>query len=91
MVENEPKATIYEDEEMTSNNFDSGSEDNLDIIYNMISVLPFEHDTITDISEEEYGLAEEMVTHKPLCYYIMNVDYVNEDKAIFLKRDMSMQ
>lgn len=47
MVENKHKVSIGSDEEMASNNFNSGSEGELDIIWNMISVLPLEYDTIT--------------------------------------------
>lgn len=39
LVEHEPKATVDEDEEMASKDFDSGSEDDLDIICNMLFVL----------------------------------------------------
>lgn len=46
-AENEElKAKIGEDEEMESNDFDSGSEHGLDILCNMIFVLPLKYDTI---------------------------------------------
>lgn len=47
VMENKPKISVGSDEEMTSNDFDSGSEDELDIICNMIPVLPLDYDTIT--------------------------------------------
>lgn len=91
MVNNEPKVFIRSDEEMDKNEFDSGSEDELDIICNMISMLPFEYDTISEVAEKEDGLAKEMVIHKPLCYYVMHDGPVNEDKNIFRSPEMSMQ
>lgn len=51
---------------MANNDFDFGSERELDVICNMISVLPLEYDTITEVTEEEDGLVEEMAIHKPL-------------------------
>lgn len=47
----EEKATYkaVEDAEMEINNFDSGSELELYIIYNMIFVFPFEYNTVTKV------------------------------------------
>lgn len=54
------------------------------MIYNMISVLPIEYDTVTKVTKEKYNeLAEELSKHKPLCYYVMKDDFIEEDKAIF--------
>lgn len=91
MMENKPKIFVGKDKEIGSNNFDSGSEDDLDIISNMISVLPLEYDVVTKVTEEEDGSAEEMDTHKPLCYYVMHDDSVNKDKTIFKRPNMSIQ
>lgn len=76
---------------MATNNFDSGLEGELDIICNMIYVLLVEYDTVTEVIEEEDGFAEEMETHKNLCYYVMQDGSVNEDKVVFERPDMSMQ
>lgn len=45
----------------------------------------------SEVTKEEDESAEEMATHKPLWYYVMNDGFVNEDKAIFERPDMSMQ
>lgn len=79
MVKNEPKASLGSDEEMASNDFDFRSEDELYIICNMILGLPLEYDTTTKATEEEDGMAEEMAAYKPLCYYVMHGELVNED------------
>lgn len=56
VVENdEPKATTGEDEDMVSNDFDSGSKDDMDTICNMISVFPLEYDTITEVTKVSVG------------------------------------
>lgn len=41
--------------------------------------------------EEDNGLVEELAKHKPLCYYEMKDGFVNEDKVIFERLDMSME
>lgn len=43
---------------MVSNDFHSGSEDDLDIICNMIFVLQLEYDTFIELTKEEDGPAE---------------------------------
>lgn len=75
---------------METYNFDSGSEPELDIIYNMIYMFPLEYDTVTKVIKKE-GLGEDITTHKPLCYYVMNDGSVNEGRAIFERPDMAMQ
>lgn len=56
----------------------------------MILLLPLEYDTATKVIEEE-GLDEELATHKPLCYYVMNKGSMNKDCAIFERPYMAMQ
>lgn len=50
MVKNEPKVSIDSNEEMASNDFESGSKGEWDIICNLISVLPVEYDIITEVT-----------------------------------------
>lgn len=90
VVKNEPKTFVSSYEEMVSNDFDSRSEGELDIICNMISVLPVEYDRVTEVTEEEDGFSEEMVTYKPLCYYVMHDGLVNKYKVVFERPDMSL-
>lgn len=40
---------------MTTNDFDSSSGDELDIIYNMVYVFPIEFDHVIEVAEEESG------------------------------------
>lgn len=84
------KYKAFEDDDMETNNFDSGSEPKLDIICNMISMLPLEYDTITTVFEEE-GLDEELSSYKPMCYYVMNESSFNKGRAIFERPYMAMQ
>lgn len=75
---------------METNNFDSGSEPGIDIICNMIYVFPLEYYTIMEVFEEE-SLDKELAIHKPLYYYVINDNSVNEDHAIFERPDKAMQ
>lgn len=81
-----------QDEDISTDNFNSDSEPELENICNMISLVPIKYDTITEVTkEEEDELAEEMSNHKPLCYYVMEYGLVEEEKAIFELPDISMQ
>lgn len=88
----EKEATHDQDEDMATRDFDYSSEPELDIICNMIYVLPIEYDTIIEVIEEEdNGFVEELAKHKALCYYVMKDGYVDEDKVVFERFDMAMQ
>lgn len=43
----EKHAMLNQNEDMVTSDFDFGSEPDLDIICNMISILPIEYDTVT--------------------------------------------
>jgi hypothetical protein len=77
-----------EDEEMTSNF--SESDPSLDIVCNVVSVLPVEYDVPSEANEVESDFTEEMAIHKPLCYYIMNNGCVEDQHAVFERPDISM-
>jgi hypothetical protein len=59
-----------EDEEMTSNF--SESDPSLDIVCNVVSILPVEYDVPSEVNKVESIFTEEMAIHRPLCYYVMN-------------------
>ena len=77
-----------EDEEMTSNFSDS--EPSLDIVCNVVSILPVEYDVISEVNDVEIDFTEEMANHKPLCYCVMNDGCVESQHAIFEKPDHIM-
>jgi len=72
-----------EDKEMTSNFSDSGNR--IDIICNVVSILPVDYDVISEVNDVEVDFIEEMANHKPLCYYVMNDGCVENQHAIFEK------
>lgn len=58
LIENEPKVSIGSGVEMASNDFDSRSKGELDIICNMLFVFPLEYDIVTEVTEENDVFAE---------------------------------
>lgn len=76
---------------MATNDFDSGSEDNFDIICNVVSVLPREYDYITKVEEPLDYKEEEMVKHKTVCYFVMNNGYIVEKNTFFERPDKGMK
>lgn len=91
VVKNEPKVYVGSDEEMKIKDFNFGAEDELYVICNKISVLSLEYDTVTKVTKDEDWLAKEMDTHKPLCYYVIHGSFINKEKDIFERPNMSMQ
>lgn len=60
------------EDEMLTNDFDSGSKASLDILVGMVSVMPREFDQIIEIEDTDSNTKREMAAHKPICYYVMN-------------------
>ncbi|MCH79898.1 hypothetical protein A2U01_0000659 [Trifolium medium] len=68
------------------------SDGDLDIPVNIVSILPIEYDVWSEITDEEDDFEEpEMANHKPVCYYVMNNGYVEEQQAVFEKPDEGMK
>jgi hypothetical protein len=80
--------TPKEDEEMTSNFSESGPS--LDIVCNVVSMLPAEYDVLSEVNEIESDFTEEMANHKPICYYVINNGCVENQHAVFEKPDFPM-
>src|ERR1044072_780030 len=81
---NEKALEPNEDDNMLTDNFDSGSEEDLNIICNVVSIMPAEFDRLSEITEDEYdGATQESKDHKPICYYVMNEGEVIETDAVF--------
>lgn len=72
-----------EDDKILTNNFDSGLEDDFDVVCNVVSVFPIEYVTITEVTKEENMLGEESTNYKLLCYYVMNNNYMERTKPFF--------
>lgn len=79
------------DDEMATNNFDLGLEDDSDVICNVVSVLPREYDYVTEVAEPEDCDEEEMARHKPVCYFVMNNGYIEKKNVFFNRLDEGMK
>lgn len=74
-------------DEMLIDNFDSRLEDNFEVFYNVVSILPIECDTISRWLKRVMN----MWNHKPLCYHDMNNGRVDENKVVFERPYLRMQ
>lgn len=71
------------EDELLTDNFDSGSEDSLDILVRVVSVMPREFDRIIEVEDNDSITENEMAVHKPMCYYVINNDCVEEQNSFF--------
>lgn len=78
-------------DELLIDNFDSGSEDSLDILVGVVSVMPRELDRIIEVDDNDSITEREMAAHKPVCYYIMNNGCVEEQNAFFERPSDTMK
>ena len=59
----------------------SESDATLDIMVNVVSVLPREYDRQVEFEETNWEVEQEMAKHRPMCYYVMNNGCVEEQNA----------
>lgn len=57
----------------------------------MVSMLPIEYDKVTEVEETEEIDEAEMDKHRPVCYYVMNNDCVEEKNAFFERSNEGMK
>ncbi|MCI51174.1 hypothetical protein A2U01_0072418, partial [Trifolium medium] len=67
------------------------SEPELDIICNVVSVLPREYDVWSMSDREQEFYEPPLADFKPVCYYIMNNGCVEEQQATFERPDEGMK
>jgi hypothetical protein len=68
------------------------SEQEFDVLCNVVSILPAQYDVISKVEENEEEFdTKNMANHKPVCYYVMNNGCVEEQQAMFEKPNGSMQ
>lgn len=79
------------EEDMLTDNFNVQSDPSLDIACNAMFVMLKEYDQITEVEEPDTNMDKDMARHKPVCYYVMNNDYVEEHNAFFERPDAAMK
>ena len=63
----------------------------MDILVNVVSILPSEYDCPTEVEESADVDDEEMALHKPTCYFVMSNGSIENQYAFFEKSDMAMK
>ncbi|WJX12400.1 hypothetical protein P8452_02908 [Trifolium repens] len=91
----EPKAgssttNNVEDEHMEADDF-LDSEPDLDIIVNVVSILPREFDVCSEITDEEEESGMQMALHRPVCYYVTSNGALEDQMATFERPDEGMK
>ncbi|WJX16101.1 hypothetical protein P8452_06177 [Trifolium repens] len=91
----EPKAESsvagnVEDEHMEADDF-LDSEPDLDIIVNVVSILPREFDVCSEITDDEEESGMQMALHRPVCYYVMSNGALEDQMATFERPDEGMK
>ena len=83
-----PVAKCFEE---ATDNFDSESEESLNILVNVVSILPAEYDCLTGVEDSTDTNAKEMALHKPTYYFVMNNGSIENQDAFFERPDMAMR
>lgn len=61
-----------------TNNFFSRSEEDFEVLCNVVYVLPREYDRVTEVVEIKDCEEEELAKHKAICYFMMNNRCIKE-------------
>lgn len=75
-----------------TNDFNSESEASLDILVNVVSILPQEYNCVTEVEESvDDADAEEMALHQPRCYFMLNDGFAESQEEVFERPTMTMK
>lgn len=75
---------------MMTDDFDTDLEPSLDIMCNMVSVLPREYNQVMEVEEPEDATDVEMARHRPVFQYVMNNGCVEEQNTFFERTNEGM-
>jgi len=68
------------------------SEPDIDVICNVVSILPSKYDVVSEVEESEDDFNQEDIDkYRPMCYYVTNCGCVDEQNAMFEKPYGSMK
>ena len=68
----------FPDQRESDEQGNSKSDATLDIMVNVVSVLPREYDRQVKVKETDREVEHEMAKHRPMCYYVMNNGCIKE-------------
>lgn len=75
----------YMEDKLVIDDFNSGSEDDFDVICNMVSLISREYDCVIKVSKPVDYEEEETTRPKHVCYFVMNNGCIKEQN-VFLER-----
>ena len=61
----------------------SESDDTLDIMVNIVSVLPREFNRQVEVESNDWEVEQEMAKHRPVCYFVMGNGCTEEQNGFF--------
>lgn len=71
------------EDKLVTDNFKYESEDDFDVLWNVVYVLPKEYDCVTEVDEPEDCEEKEMAKHKSMCYFVMDNECIEEHNEFF--------
>lgn len=74
-----------------TDDFKSDSKSSFDILVSVVSILPEEYNCVSEVKNLVDANAEEMVLHKPRCYFVLNDGSVESQEAIFERHTITMK
>ncbi|KAK2357190.1 hypothetical protein QL285_094487 [Trifolium repens] len=83
-------ADNVEDDHMEADDF-LDSEPDLDIIVNVVSILPREFDVCSEVTDDEEESGMQMALHRPVCYYVTSNGALEDQMATFERPDEGMK
>src|SRR3954470_16255483 len=89
--EEKMRPSPWKEEDRMTNDFDSDGVSSINLICNVVSVLPHEFNQETKVEDCEEADIDEMAKHRPVCYYVLNKGAVKEQNAFFERPDEGMR
>lgn len=75
-----------------TDDFNSESEASLNILVNVVLILPQEYKCVTEVEGSgDNADAEEMALHQPRCYFVLNDGAAESQEAVFERPTMNMK
>src|SRR3954471_6141783 len=80
---------VAKDPDEATYDFASDSGESLDILVNVVSILPQEFNILTEAGDVDETAAAEMALHRPTCYFVMNNGSIENQDEFFERPDMA--
>lgn len=88
---NEKEEKTFDGEDILTDDFESEGDSSLNINCNVVSVLQYQYDQVTEVKENEETDEIEMTKHRSVCYYVKNNWDIEEQNTLFKRPDLAMK